>query len=125
MRLELVEGNHDRSLPWIAGHPRLVAATPPPALQSHLLVAGWTIAHGHRPVPANRLITGHHHPVLRVSGHPAPCFLASNGRIILPAFSSNAAGLDVATARLPKSWVQSCAPLSRQHGKRDSRLRVA
>lgn len=107
VRLVVVEGNHDRSLSRIAGHQRLPAAPPPPLLQSPLLVAGWTIAHGHRPVPANRLITGHHHPVLRVSGHPAPCFLVSDGRIILPAFSSNAAGLDVATARLPQGWGQS------------------
>ena len=55
-------------------------------------------------MPAHRLISGHHHPVLRVSGHPAPCFLAGPGRIILPAFSDNVAGLDVATARLPQAW---------------------
>ena len=35
------------------------------------LVAGWTIAHGHRPCRRTGLITGHHHPVLRVSGHSA------------------------------------------------------
>ena len=44
-------------------------------IESRLEVAGWTIAHGHLPTTAHRLITGHHHPVLRVSGHPAPCFL--------------------------------------------------
>ena len=39
--------------------------------------------------------------MLRVAGHSAPCFLVGDGRIILPAFSGNAAGLDVASARLP------------------------
>ena len=70
-------------------------------MAGHVCVAGWTIAHGHRPVAADRLISGHHHPVLRVSSHAAPCFLVGDGRIILPAFSDNAAGLDVASARLP------------------------
>ncbi|HEV3121995.1 MAG TPA: hypothetical protein VGY53_08840, partial [Isosphaeraceae bacterium] len=31
----------------------------------------------------------------------APCFLVGVDTIVLPAFSLNAAGLDVATARLP------------------------
>lgn len=107
MRLVLIEGNHDRSLAWMARENGLDAVAAAPLLQSHLLVAGWTIAHGHRLVPADRLISGHHHPVLRVSGHSAPCFLVGDGRIILPAFSGNAAGLDVASARLPDGWLQS------------------
>ena len=105
--LVLIEGNHDRSLAWMAREKGLDAVAAVPLLQSHLLVAGWTIAHGHRLVPADRLISGHHHPVLRVSGHSAPCFLVGDGRIILPAFSGNAAGLDVASARLPDGWLQS------------------
>jgi putative SbcD/Mre11-related phosphoesterase len=105
VRLVLIEGNHDRSLAWMARETGRSAGAA--ALESRLLVAGWTIAHGHRPTPADRLISGHHHPVLRVSGHSAPCFLAGEGRIILPAFSGNAAGLDVATARLPEAWRQS------------------
>jgi putative SbcD/Mre11-related phosphoesterase len=105
--LVLIEGNHDRSLAWMARERGLLAGARAPVLQSHLLVAGWTIAHGHRPVPADRLISGHHHPVLRFSGHSAPCFLVGEGRIILPAFSANAAGLDVASARLPDGWLQS------------------
>jgi uncharacterized protein len=107
VRLVLIEGNHDRSLAGMAREKGLDAVEPAPVLQSHLLVAGWTIAHGHRLVPAARLISGHHHPVLRVSGHSAPCFLVGDGRIILPAFSGNAAGLDVASARLPDGWLRS------------------
>lgn len=105
VRLVLIEGNHDRSLSWMAREKGSGAATAAPVLQSQILVAGWTIAHGHRHVPAKRLISGHHHPVLRVSGHSAPCFLVGDGRIILPAFSGNAAGLDVASTRLPDGWV--------------------
>jgi metallophosphoesterase superfamily enzyme len=47
---------------------------------------------------------GHHHPALTLAGRTAPCFLAAPGRIVLPAFSRNAAGCDVATARLPEPW---------------------
>ncbi len=107
VRLGLIEGNHDRGLAGMAMEKGSGAVVPAPVLQSHLHVAGWTIAHGHRLVPAARLISGHHHPVLRVSGRSAPCFLVSDGRIILPAFSDNAAGLDVASARLPEGWLRS------------------
>jgi uncharacterized protein len=108
VRLVLIEGNHDRSLARMARQESFGAVSAAPVLQSQLHVAGWTIAHGHQLVPADRLISGHHHPMLRVSGHSAPCFLVGNGQIILPAFSGNAAGLDVASARLPDGWVQSC-----------------
>ena len=66
-------------------------------------VAGWRIAHGHRPISASHVILGHHHPALRVAGVCAPCFLTSPRTIVLPAFSENAAGLDLAVARLPAS----------------------
>ncbi len=107
VRLVLIEGNHDRGVAGMARKAGLGAGVPAPVLQSYLLVAGWTIVHGHRLVAAARLISGHHHPVLRISGHSAPCFLVSEGRIILPAFSGNAAGLDVASARLPDGWLRS------------------
>lgn len=64
-------------------------------------VAGWTIAHGHRPIAAARLMSGHHHPVLKGDGLVAPCFVVGPGRIILPAFSPNAAGLDVTSPAWP------------------------
>ncbi len=107
VRLVLVQGNHDRSLAGMIQDRSLGAAAVPPAIPSQILVAGWTIVHGHRPVAAERLISGHHHPVLRVPSYSAPCFLVGKRRIILPAFSSNAAGLDVARARLPVAWAQS------------------
>jgi putative SbcD/Mre11-related phosphoesterase len=102
--LVVLEGNHDRAV--ASSELRNVASGDGRRfdLGSQLEVAGWTIAHGHRATRAAHLISGHYHPVLRVSGHSAPCFLVGEKRIILPAFSANAAGLDVATARLPASW---------------------
>lgn len=77
-----------------------------PPLPESLEVDGWTIAHGHRPVAAPRTICGHDHPVLRAGGVCAPCFLISPTAIVLPAFSPNAAGCNVAAApeSYPSAW---------------------
>ncbi len=83
-------GNHDPQ-----GHPR-----PPLSIE----VGGWTIAHGHREVIAPRTITGHDHPALRVGRTAAPCVLVGPSAIVLPAFSGNAAGLNVAGSPLPARW---------------------
>jgi putative SbcD/Mre11-related phosphoesterase len=88
--LTVLEGNHDRS----------------PSLPANCTIGGWTIGHGHRPLSGDRTISGHLHPVVRVAGSSAPCFLAGPGRIILPAFSRNAAGLDIVTARVPPEWLE-------------------
>ncbi len=94
-----LEGNHDRG-----GRP-FAPADLPSSLPPSCTVAGWTIAHGHRPVKGKRTITGHFHPVLRAEGSAAPCFLAGPDRIILPAFSSNAAGCDVVAGPIPRGWL--------------------
>lgn len=69
-------------------------------------VAGWTIAHGHRPIRADRTISGHHHPVLKAEGLTAPCFLFGPSTIVLPAFTPNAAGLPVGSPATPSSWLE-------------------
>jgi len=71
------------------------------------IVADWTIGHGDRPLGGLRTITGHHHPALRIEGTTAPCFLVGPGRIILPAFSLNAAGCDLITSALPRDWLRA------------------
>lgn len=89
----LLAGNHD----------------PQQSIETVREVAGWTIGHGHQPIPGERIIFGHFHPVFRLDGLTAPCFVASENRIILPAFSNNAAGLDVRTR--PKAFdVPGSAP---------------
>jgi uncharacterized protein len=95
-----LEGNHDRSLPRCLSE----ASRQPSPLPATCAVGGWTIGHGHRPLVGPRTISGHHHPVLRFEGGAAPCFLVGPGRIVLPAFSRNAAGCDVASAALPEDW---------------------
>lgn len=96
---------------WLSGRGVALVALlgnhdPPrrPPLPATLDVAGWTIAHGHRAIPGDRVIFGHHHPVLKGEGVTAPCFVAGPGAIALPAFSPNAAGLDVRAWTLPETW---------------------
>ena len=54
-------------------------------------------------MPEGPCVFGHHHPSLKAGGLSAPCFLLGERTIALPAFSPNAAGLDVGSARLPKA----------------------
>jgi putative SbcD/Mre11-related phosphoesterase len=99
--LLVVEGNHDRAVLPPFSHTSAPVAGPLPAFCT---VAGWSIIHGHDPLAAPHIISGHHHPVLWCEGTAWPCFLVGPGRIVLPAFSSNAAGCDVASAALPTDW---------------------
>jgi uncharacterized protein len=103
--LLVLEGNHDVTF---AQSIKRTSRTSIP-LPTTCEVAGWTIGHGHRPITGARKISGHHHPVFRCQGIAAPCFLVGPGRIILPAFSPNAAGCDVVSAAVPKEWL--AAPL--------------
>ncbi len=83
----LLQGNHD----------------PPrrPARPRSEIVAGWTIAHGDDLPKADRLMIGHYHPALREAGASAPAFVVGPSLLILPAWSGNAAGLDVRSLMLP------------------------
>lgn len=83
VELVILRGNHDP------------ARRPP--LPDSLVVREWTIAHGHRPVQATRRIIGHHHPALKLGALVTRCFLVAEDLIVLPAFSRNAAGLNVLT----------------------------
>ena len=101
VNLLVLEGNHDVSLYRSAR----MASHYPVSLPRTCTVAGWTIAHGHRPVNGPNRISGHHHPVFRFKGNSARCFLVGPGRIVLPAFSSDAAGCDVVSAAIPREWL--------------------
>lgn len=89
---------------WLAGRgielvPLAGNHDPPrrPAWPASVEVAGWTLAHGHRPISGALTISGHHHPMLRAADVYAPCFLVGATSIVLPAFSPNAAGVGLAT----------------------------
>jgi putative SbcD/Mre11-related phosphoesterase len=88
----IVPGNHDRGL-----------ARAEPSLPLHpdgVHLGDWLVVHGDGPLPDGRLIFGHFHPCLRWSSHiAAPCYLVGDERIVLPAFSSDAAGGNVLGVR--------------------------
>jgi putative SbcD/Mre11-related phosphoesterase len=86
-RLELVPGNHDRSQGLsAAGWPVHVAG---------LEVGGWQVLHGDGTLPAGPVLHGHVHPVVRRGRWKWPCYLHSATRLVLPAFSAEAAGGNV------------------------------
>lgn len=78
-------GNHDRGLKaegWLLF---------PDGVQ----VGGWRIVHGDGPLPAGRVVHGHFHPCVRLGGVTAACYLTAPDRLVLPAFSPDAAGANV------------------------------
>lgn len=95
VELVLAIGNHDRGLSGWAHAPRTVAS---------LAVADWTVQHGDRTIEGDRAVIGHFHPALRAGGLSTRCFLAGPKLLVLPAFSRDAAGLDLASAARPKAW---------------------
>jgi putative SbcD/Mre11-related phosphoesterase len=91
VRLELtgiVPGNHDLD---IEDHWQHL-----PLYPDGLPLGEWTVVHGDRALPSTPVVQGHAHPCFRLGGElGAPCFLVSPRRIILPAFSPDAAGVNV------------------------------
>jgi putative SbcD/Mre11-related phosphoesterase len=88
----VVPGNHDRGLE---------RAGPGLPLCPHGVRLGeWRVVHGDGALPPGRLLLGHFHPCLRWSGRlSAPCYLVGEERVVLPAFSPDAAGVNVLGAR--------------------------
>ncbi|MBY0231240.1 MAG: hypothetical protein K2W96_18315, partial [Gemmataceae bacterium] len=54
----------------------------------------WRVVHGDKALPAGKVAQGHEHPCLK-RGAAAPCFLLGEERLVLPAFSQDAAGGNV------------------------------
>jgi len=80
----VVPGNHDRA--W---------TEPAPLHPDGYPLADWLIVHGHLPTPAKRLILGHWHPAMHYRGALSPCYLLGDREIVLPAYSQDAAGVNV------------------------------
>lgn len=66
------------------------------------IIDHWHIVHGHIDDPdvsKNKRVTGHLHPVLQLESRDYKTFLVSDDRIILPAFSHNASGVNFLSDR--------------------------
>jgi metallophosphoesterase superfamily enzyme len=82
-----VPGNHDRRLP--DGDASF------PVYPGGVELNDWRVVHGDGVLPEGRLIHGHFHPWLRRGAVSAPCYLVRKGRLVLPAFSGDAVGVNV------------------------------
>jgi metallophosphoesterase superfamily enzyme len=92
----LVPGNHDRGVG--RAERRL------PLFPDGYDLNGWHIVHGDRPIEKPRAVFGHLHPAVRVNGSKQPCFLTRGTHLILPAFSLDAAGIDVSAHSRWSDW---------------------
>ena len=88
--LGVVPGDHDRKL-----------VIDVPLLANGLTLGRWKVIHGDAPA-RGRVVQGHYHPCVRWSGIAAPCYLFGPRRLVLPAFSADAAGVDVLPAALQR-----------------------
>jgi putative SbcD/Mre11-related phosphoesterase len=82
----VVPGNHDRGLKAQDGLPVAMGA---------VRLGDWLVVHGDGELPAGRVVHGHVHPCLRLRGAAVPCYLIREARLVLPAYSAEAAGVDV------------------------------
>lgn len=91
----LVPGNHDRGLDKVAQMPIFADGYD---------LAGWQILHGDQASTHAKTVSGHWHPALRRHGRKFPCFLMRGTHLVLPAFSLDAAGVDVTSDRRWRDW---------------------
>ncbi|HWG41922.1 MAG TPA: metallophosphoesterase [Gemmataceae bacterium] len=124
IELAVVPGNHDRRLldgedeemlPSSIGDPQWI-------YPDGFTLGGWRVIHGDGPIPDGCVVHGHEHPCLRWSpksravrprffgSRTAPytidgaCYLVGPQRLILPAFSREAAGVNVLSVRRWRSY---------------------
>jgi putative SbcD/Mre11-related phosphoesterase len=85
----LVPGNHDEPADAFADAGLEVFPT-------GVELGSWHVVHGHEKLPAGRVVQGHEHPCLAWGdGQRVPCFLIAESRLILPAYSRDAAGVNI------------------------------
>ncbi len=82
----VVPGNHDRGL---SADGRLAVCP------EGVMLGDWLVVHGDGELPAGRVLHGHIHPCVRWGKLTAACFLVGPERIVLPAFSADARGVNV------------------------------
>jgi len=88
----VVPGNHDRGL---AADARGLPIHP-----EGCTVGRWRVVHGDGRLPDGQVVHGHEHPWVRWSTRVGgPCYMVGDERIVLPAFSQDAAGINVINGR--------------------------
>ncbi len=88
----VVPGNHDRGIARAAD---VLLLRP-----DGFMLGKWAIVHGDGALPNCPVVQGHEHPWFRWSATlSAPCYLVGPNRLILPAYSADAAGVNVVRQR--------------------------
>lgn len=83
----VVPGNHDAGL---SGADEL------PLAPEGVRLGEWRVVHGDGELPEGLVAQGHEHPWFRWRGRlSAPCYLVGPSRLVLPAYSDDAAGVNV------------------------------
>jgi putative SbcD/Mre11-related phosphoesterase len=83
----VVPGNHDRGLGDCEALRICMAGVE---------LGGWLVVHGDGEVPDRPVVQGHEHPWFRWRpGVEGPCYLVGERRLVLPAYSRDAAGANV------------------------------
>src|SRR5262249_51245123 len=83
----VVVGNHDRGVGEGSGLP---------LCRRGVKLGAWRVIHGDGELPEGPVIQGHEHPWMRwPGGLGGPCYLVGPGRLVLPASSRDAAGVNV------------------------------
>lgn len=117
----VVPGNHDKDLTSLGDEQSRLAFYPDGVTVGH-----WRIVHGEGQLPDAPLVHGHDHPCLRWSPRAranrprfsrgrlaletidGPCYLTGSRRLILPAFSKEAAGVNILS--IPR-WRALCCQI--------------
>jgi putative SbcD/Mre11-related phosphoesterase len=88
--LGLVPGNHDRGVADLAALP---------IWPDGFRLGEWIVIHGDGAAPTGKRVLGHWHPCVGCRGGKLPCYLVGSEELVLPAYSRDAAGVDVSTDR--------------------------
>jgi putative SbcD/Mre11-related phosphoesterase len=92
----IIPGNHDRRL--AAGLRDL------PVCCDAFCLGRWRVVHGDHELPDVPAVFGHFHPCVQLAGYTRPCYLVRKDRLMLPAFSRDARGVDVSKMARWRGW---------------------
>jgi DNA ligase-associated metallophosphoesterase len=98
---------------WITGNHDCKGGKTPGDYQSELEVAGIILRHEARAGEARPELSGHFHPRLRISARgrnvARPCAVASESKLILPAFGALTGGMDAADPAITRAMQPALA----------------
>jgi metallophosphoesterase superfamily enzyme len=96
----LAPGNHDGCCTNAKGSMGgILAEKDWPVFEAGVPLGSWRVVHGDGPLPPGLVVHGHEHPWVRWRNGPeAACYLVGSGRLVLPAYSADAAGVNVVGA---------------------------